>query len=149
MESFVIDENKAGQIGRRLRINSYSFSTQVLLTVKNCRYLFRLRPMKGTRYFASANDAASQGWVDTELSNDLSFVTFSRRSLDESNCKYLKARMEARAFAIVMHKCVFMNDKVVLLRDFLRYSRYRIVFFFAINLLSTFRSQRIDGDVFA
>jgi len=37
----VRDENKTGRFGRRPRINSYSFSAQVLLTVKNCRYLFR------------------------------------------------------------------------------------------------------------
>lgn len=92
----------------------------------------RLRPMKGTRYFASANDAASQGWI-----RNFRMIYCSQHSLvvpsTRATASILKRR-EARAFAIVMRKCVFMNDKVRFLTLFsVSYCT------FTINLLNTFR----------
>lgn len=112
MESFAADENKAGRFGKRPRINSYSFSAQVLLTVKNCRYLFsqRSRPMKGTRYFAPANEMPPQkgGYGTFEW-----FIVRNIFYLDKSNCEYLKAKSIARSFRYCFAKVCIRRQNAI------------------------------------
>jgi len=70
----------------------------------------RLRPMKGTRYFAPANDAALEGWI-----RNFRMIYRSQRSLaapsTRATASILKRRKD-RAFPIVVRKGVFTNDKV-------------------------------------
>jgi len=66
--------------------------------------------MKGTRYFASANDAALEGWI-----RNFRMIYRSQRSLAAPSTKATASilkRGKDRTFPIVMRKCVFTNDKV-------------------------------------
>lgn len=70
----------------------------------------RLRPMKGFRYFAPANDAALEGWI-----RNFRMIYRSQRSLAAPSTRAtasISKPKEDRAFRIVTRKCVFTNNKV-------------------------------------